>query len=101
MSQQLAHDLAMHFGGIEGPPDSRVQRPSVLADYLTRSELAAQLDITVRTLQQWQKDRTGPPLTMIGQRTFYRVGAVRDWLEARELGMVRAKPRGRHSRRQT
>ncbi|GAB4227921.1 MAG: hypothetical protein Kow0032_07610 [Methyloligellaceae bacterium] len=63
----------------------------VLEGWLTRDELAAELGIKPDTLQRWHKARTGPPCTLIGRTYYYRRAAVREWLEAREIGMKGAR----------
>jgi len=56
----------------------------VLAGYVTRKQLAAQLGRDERTLQVWEQRRIGPPLTRVGKQVLYRVDAVRVWLAAQE-----------------
>lgn len=57
---------------------------NVLADYLTLDEAASQLAISKRTLVRWGQMRKGPPATRIGRKNFYRVEAIRQWLEKKE-----------------
>jgi hypothetical protein len=59
-------------------------RDPLLADYLTKAELAAELRIHERTLDRWHTARTGPPRTEIGRDILYRRGSVRAWLAKRE-----------------
>jgi hypothetical protein len=59
-------------------------RDPLLADYLTKAELAAELGIHERTLDRWHTARTGPPRTVIGRDILYRRGAVLAWLANRE-----------------
>ena len=68
---------------------------SILSDYMSQLELARQLQITVRTLQNWQQLRTGPPVTIIGRKHYYRIKSVEDWLAAREIPMARESKRRR------
>lgn len=58
--------------------------PSVLEGYLTPEELAKGLNKSKRTLDRWQTERTGPPRVVVGRTIYYRVDAVRQWLESRE-----------------
>jgi hypothetical protein len=51
---------------------------------LTPEQLARQLNVKVRTLQQWHLERTGPPPTKVGRQVFYRVASVEKWLASRE-----------------
>ncbi len=57
---------------------------SVLAEYMSRDELAAQLDRCPRTLDRWHSLRIGPPRTVLGRRVLYRRQAVAEWLRAQE-----------------
>ena len=57
---------------------------NVLADYMSRNELAEQIDRNPRTLDRWASLGIGPPRTILGRRTMYRRQAVVDWLRAQE-----------------
>ena len=57
---------------------------SILAEYMTRDELAEQLDRCPRTLDRWNSLRSGPPRTIIGKRVLYRRQGVLEWLRAQE-----------------
>ena len=57
---------------------------SVLAEYISRDELAEQLDRCPRTLDRWDSLKIGPPRTIIGRRVLYRRQAVAEWLRAQE-----------------
>jgi hypothetical protein len=63
---------------------------SILAGYLSESDLAAQLKKTVRSLQSWRTKRTGPPWTKIGCNVFYSEDGVRAWLKTQEQQPVRS-----------
>jgi hypothetical protein len=56
----------------------------VLSDYFTQKEAAAELKITERTLDRWQRLREGPPITKLGRRILYRRSSLQAWLLARE-----------------
>ena len=56
----------------------------VLSEYLSRDELALQLDRTPRTLERWESLRIGPPITRIGKTPYYKKESVLAWLESRE-----------------
>ena len=73
-------------------------KPSILGGYLSRSELAAELNRTVRTLERWELHRIGPACTHIGKSPYYRVDAVRAWLLSQEREQVREKSRPRRRR---
>jgi hypothetical protein len=57
---------------------------SLLADFLTADDAAAELKICERTLNRWRSLGEGPPVTKIGRRVYYRRRTLRAWLCARE-----------------
>ena len=57
---------------------------SVLAEYISRDELAEELDRCPRTLDRWDSLKIGPPRTIIGRRVLYRRQAVAEWLRSQE-----------------
>jgi hypothetical protein len=71
-------------------------QPGLLAGYLTEQELAAQLGVTVRTLQRWRSHRIGPPPTtdIPGRSVLYRCDGFAEWLLSHERPTER---RGRRS----
>ena len=69
----------------------------VLADHLTEQELAADLDVGVRTVRRWRALRQSPPYVVIARRVYYRRGAVEEWLRKRERGFEEPKGRARRS----
>jgi hypothetical protein len=44
---------------------------SLLANYLTRDELAKQLNKTVRTIDRWRALGTGPRFVNVGKTIYY------------------------------
>jgi hypothetical protein len=54
----------------------------VLTGFITPMQLAAQLDVSVRTLSRWQTHRIGPPRCTVGRLIVYPIDAVRNWLLA-------------------
>jgi len=64
---------------------------SLLQDYLTEESLAGEIDVTVRTLRRWRKERKGPPITHVGRQVRYSIDGVRRWLAANEQQMPRAR----------
>ncbi len=67
----------------------------LLSDYYTEDSLARALQVTVRTIRRWRKERTGPPVTRVGRRVIYSKDSVRAWLASREQPMPRERKRGR------
>ena len=64
---------------------------NILSDYLSRPELAVDVDRSIRTLERWESKRIGPPVTRIGKTPYYRKDAVRDWLLNQERRTVRRR----------
>ena len=53
---------------------------SVLEGYYSKAELAAELEVTERTLDRYNTLRIGPTRTRVGRQIFYAKDAVREWL---------------------
>lgn len=66
---------------------------SVLEGYISKPELAAQLQKSTRTLDRLERQRIGPPRTKIGRLILYRVESVRDWLATKEQSHKRTRGR--------
>ena len=58
--------------------------PDLLADWISREQLARALDLTTDTLSRWEARRQGPPCTRIGRKIFYRRAAIQEWIRAQE-----------------
>jgi len=56
----------------------------LLAEYMTKAELATQLRRSVRSVDRWALTGDSPPSVRIGKTTFYRRQAVLEWLRSRE-----------------
>ena len=63
---------------------------NTLQDNIPEQELADELGRTVRTLQRWRSERTGPPFIRLGRQILYRREAVREWLKSLEQEQPRA-----------
>lgn len=62
--------------------------------YISEAEYARQRGVSVRTCQRDRALRQAPPHVVLGNRVFYRVDAIRRWLDAQE----RSADRRVHSR---
>jgi excisionase family DNA binding protein len=51
--------------------------------YLTVDDLADLFGVTVETVYQWRRKRTGPPGFRVGKHLRYDPGAVRAWVTQR------------------
>ena len=69
--------------------------PDLLADWISREQLARALDLTTDTLSRWEARRQGPPCTRIGRKIFYRRVAIQEWIRAQEQAHPVRKTRGR------
>ena len=56
----------------------------VLAEYMTRAELAAELHLCTRTLNRWCALGEGPPVTRIGKRPYYNRASGAAWLASKQ-----------------
>ncbi len=75
----------------EAAPDSL----NLLADWISRDQLAQELGLKPDTLARWEARRQGPPCTRLGRKTLYRRAAVQDWIRAQEQAHPVRKSRGR------
>ena len=76
-------------------PETAPEPLNLLADWISREQLARELGLTADTLARWEARRQGPPCTRIGRKTLYRRVAVQDWIRAQEQVHPVRKPRGR------
>ena len=60
------------------------QRPD--ADFLTLSEVADILRVSVNTLRWWRQQGTGPRYFKIGRRLVTTVGDLATWIEEQKSG---------------
>jgi hypothetical protein len=58
--------------------------PAILNDYLTAAECAAELNVSAMTLSRWRMAKSGPPVTKIGRKVFYKRPSVRSWVASQE-----------------
>jgi hypothetical protein len=56
----------------------------ILEDFLTRDELASELQRSPRTLDRWEVLGIGPPRTSVGRKILYRRISVQRWLVSQE-----------------
>jgi hypothetical protein len=57
---------------------------TLLADFLTQDQAAAELKVCDRTLDRWRRLGEGPPITKLGRRVLYRRSSLQAWLRTRE-----------------
>ena len=68
---------------------------NLLADWMTRDQLAEQLMLTSDTLSRWEARREGPPCMRVGRKVFYRRTSVEEWLLGREQSQPVRSRKGR------
>jgi hypothetical protein len=56
----------------------------LLSEFLTKRELAAELQRNERTLDRWDSLGTGPPRTRVGRKVLYRRTSAQKWLATQE-----------------
>jgi hypothetical protein len=56
----------------------------ILKDYLSRDQLAAKINRSVKTLVRWENDGKGPPVTRMGRDVLYSIPSFEKWLKAQE-----------------
>jgi predicted DNA-binding transcriptional regulator AlpA len=79
----------------EHPPQTAVmeRQPYRDDDMLTRVELAKAVRVSVRTVDRWIADGTGPPYLRLPRGTLrWRWGDVKAWLEARRVEQENQPP---------
>ena len=67
--------------------EAAVSRGAMLrerADLLTEEDVAAMVDVDVRTVQNWRHTDDGPAWVKVGRSAFYRFEAVKKWIASRE-----------------
>lgn len=62
----------------------RAPSRSLLSGWISRADLAQELEVTEGTLRRWAAERSGPPCIRAGRKIFYRRSAVVEWLEDQE-----------------
>ncbi len=82
---------------IEESPETA--QDSIFEGYVTEEKYARQRGVSVRTCQRDRALRKAPPHVVLGNRIFYRVEAVRAWLETRERNADRRRQYWRPSAR--
>ena len=76
-------------------PEAAFEPLNLLADWISREQLAGELGLTSDTLAWWEARRVGPPCTRIGRKALYRRASVQDWIRAQEQVHPLRKVRGR------
>ena len=70
----------------DGRTDQAVAVAALMDGFISRQDLCLAIGISERSLQRYDQIRSGPPKITIGNATWYRVTAVREWLTGRETG---------------
>ncbi len=58
--------------------------------YIPEAEIAAELNVSPRTLRKWRAQGKGPPFIKIGRNVFYRDASRDAWLRRQEVEPVRS-----------
>ena len=62
----------------------RPSKPRLLSGWISRLDLALELEVTVETLHRWEKLRFGPPCVRAGRKIYFRCYVFQDWLMQQE-----------------
>jgi hypothetical protein len=73
---------------------SRDTSRTLLNGWISRSDLAQELEVTEGTLRRWTAERWGPPCIRAGRKIYYRRSIVMEWLEDQEAADHRRARRG-------
>jgi hypothetical protein len=73
---------------------SRDPSRALLNGWISRSDLAQELEVTEGTLRRWTAERWGPPCIRAGRKIYYRRSVVVEWLEDQEAADNRRARRG-------
>ena len=65
-------------------PAPEGQPLNLLADWISREQLAGELGLACDTLARWEARQLGPPCTRIGRKVLYRRTSVESWIDAQE-----------------
>ncbi len=76
-------------------PAPEGQPLNLLADWISRDQLAGELGIACDTLARWEARQIGPPCTRIGRKVLYRRTSVENWINAQEQTRPAPTRRGR------
>ncbi|WP_019956191.1 helix-turn-helix transcriptional regulator [Yoonia vestfoldensis] len=76
-------------------PAPQDQPLNLLADWISREQLASELGIACDTLARWEARQLGPPCTRIGRKVLYRRSTVENWINAQEQTRPTRPRRGR------
>lgn len=74
---------------IQPQTEPEMTATALLSGWISRKDLADELNVTVDTLGRWEARRFGPPCVRAGRMVLYRRRAVQDWLTAQELPRAR------------
>ena len=59
------------------------------SNLLDRNQAADYLRVSLRTIDRWRSQRTGPPVTKVGKKIFYRLSSLENWLTSHTHEMPR------------
>jgi hypothetical protein len=79
---------------LTNPKGGRDTSRALLNGWISRSDLALELEVTEGTLRRWTAERWGPPCIRAGRKVYYRRSAVVEWLEEQEAADHRRARRG-------
>ena len=84
MSDLPHESLQEHRASLFDLQDKSLARLVLEGLFLSREELAKQLNVSPRTILRWEVLRIGVPRICVGRKTWYSVQSLREWLLSRE-----------------
>ena len=73
----------------------------ILSNFVPEEALADELDVHVRTIARWRRERVGPPLALKGRQILYHRDDVSQWLRRGGVAARQKPQRGRNARTRT
>ena len=58
----------------------------ILGNFIPHAQLATELGISLKTLENMNRAGKAPPRVKLGRFTYYREEGVREWSRTKELG---------------
>jgi Helix-turn-helix domain len=67
----------------------------ILSNFVPEEALADELDVHVRTIARWRRERVGPPFALKGRQILYHRDDVSQWLRRGGVAARQKPQRGR------
>ena len=88
----IQHKPASGTAAAETPSPIFAASSALLADYIPKEQVAAEFDVSSRTIERWVRLRLLPAPIRLGRKSLHHVPSIRRFLADRAIG------NGRHHR---